>query len=227
MRRLLRHKAAHGTGKVCFLRMRKASGRRRFVSGVYPQSMCGVQQFGLSPTAVRTLRRQAARAWSTLGQGRCLTSVLALELGDQDPAKCIVGCHFGAGSTFGFTSLHRVKGTLSATIATLCELRWDPPGPVHWNTLDGAQFSLVTEGAAADPRYLRREFSAAIDQQLWAQAAQHEQGQGLQHGVDWQATRLHLSPLKKRGQHKEANFLVACHTGALWPLQRQHDCPRR
>ena len=38
-----------------------APGRRLFPGGVYPQSMYGVQQFGLSPTAVRTLRRQAAR----------------------------------------------------------------------------------------------------------------------------------------------------------------------
>ena len=77
-----------------------------------------------------------------------------------------------------------------------------------------------------DPRYLRREFSAAIDQQLWARAAQHEQGKGSQQGVDWHATRLHLTRRRKRGQHKEANFLMACLTGALWPSQRQHECPR-
>ena len=116
---------------------------------------------------------------------------------------------------------------MSATNATVCELRWDPQGPVLWTTLDGAQLSLVADGAAADPRYVRREFSAAIDQQLWAQASQHEQGQGLQQGVDWQATKLHLSRLRKRGQHKEANFLTDCLTGASWPLQRQHDCPRK
>ena len=73
---------------------------------------------------------------------------------------------------------------------------------------------------------VRREISAAIDQQLWAQAAQHEQGKGLQQGIDLHATRLHLVRLRKRGQHKEANFLMACLTGALWPLQRQHECPR-
>ena len=92
--------------------------------------------------------------------------------------------------------------------------------------MDGDQLSLVADGAAADPRHLRREISAAIDQQLWTQAAQHEQGEGLQRGVDLCATRLHLARLRKRGQHKEANFLMACLTGALWPLQRQHDCPR-
>ena len=117
-------------------------------------------------------------------------------------------------------------GTESATIATLRELQWDPHGPVLWTTLDGDQLSLVADGAAADPRHLRREISAAIDQQLWAQATQHEQGKGLQQGVDLHATRLHLARLRKRGQHKEANFLMACLTGALWPLQRQHDCPR-
>ena len=54
-----------------------APGRRLFLGGVYP-------------TAVRTLRRQAARACSTLGQGRCLTSLLALEMGEHDPAKKVV-----------------------------------------------------------------------------------------------------------------------------------------
>ena len=110
---------------------------------------------------------------------------------------------------------------LSATIATLCELQWDPQGPVLWTTLDGAQFSLVADGTAADPRHLRREISAAIDQQLWARAAQHEQGKDSQQGVDWHAIRLHLTRLRKLGQHKEAQFLMACLTGALWPLQRQ------
>ena len=33
--------------------------------------------------------------------------------------------------------------------------------------------------------------------------------------------------LRKRGQHKEAHFLMACLKGALWPLQMQHDCPRK
>ena len=59
--------------------------------------------------------------------------------------------------------------------------------------VDGDQLSLVADGAVADPRHLRREISAAIDQQLWTQAAQHEQGKGLQQGVDLHATRLHLA----------------------------------
>ena len=85
-----RHRAALRAGKVSYLRSRNAPGRRFFLGGVYPQSMYGVQQFGLSPTAVRTRRRQAARACSTLGQGRCLTSLLALEMGEHDLAKKVV-----------------------------------------------------------------------------------------------------------------------------------------
>ena len=64
-----RHRAALRARKVSFLRLRNAPGRRLFLGMVYPQSMYGVQQFGLSPTAVRKFRRQAARACSTLGQG--------------------------------------------------------------------------------------------------------------------------------------------------------------
>ena len=71
-----------------------------------------------------------------------------------------------------------------------------------WNTADGSQLQLVAQGAATDPRYLRHQYRAAIDQQLWETAAQHEQGQGLQH-------------------------VVACLAGASWPLQRQHECPRK
>ena len=195
-----RHRAALRAGRVSYLRLRNAPGRRLFLGGVHPQSMHGVHQFGLSPTAVRTLRRQAARACSTLG--RCLTSLLALEMGEHDPAKKVVRdvlelwidiwLHLTAAqrkrayrswdlakprivSATRRQRWHRVKGPLSATNATLCELQWDPQGPVLWTTLDGDQLSLVADGAAADPRHLRREISAAIDQQLWAQAAQHEQ----------------------------------------------------
>ena len=150
-----RHKAATRAGRVCFLRTRKAPGRRLFLGGLYPQSIYGVQQFGLSPTAVRTLRRQAARACSTLGPGRCPTSLLALEMGEHDPAKKVVRdvlelwidiwLHLTAAqrkrvsrswelakprivSATRWQRWHRVKGPLSATIATLCELQWDPQG---------------------------------------------------------------------------------------------------
>ena len=180
-------------------------------------------------------------------------SLLALEMGEHDPAKKVVRdvlelwidiwLHLTAAqrkrvyrswdlakprivSATRRQRWHRVKGPLTATIATLCELQWDPQGPVLWTTVYGDQLSLVADGAAAYPRHLRREISAAIDQQLWTQAAQHEQGEGLQRGVDLHATRLHLARLRKRGQHKESHFLMACLTGALWPLQRQHDRPR-
>ena len=159
-----RHSAALRAGKVSYLRSRNAPGRRLFLGGVYPQSMYGVQQFGLSPTAVRTLRRQAARACSTLGQGTCLTSLLALEMGEHDPAKKVVRdvlelwidiwLHLTAAqrkrvyrswdlakprivSATRRQRWHRVKGPLTATIATLCELQWDPQGPAPWTTVDG------------------------------------------------------------------------------------------
>ena len=101
--------------------------------------------------------------------------------------------------------------------------RRDQCSGLRWMVIS---FLLSLTVLRADPRHLRREISAAIDQQLWAQAPQHEHGKGLQQGVDLHATRRHLARLRKRGQHKEANFLMACLTGALWPLQRQHDCPR-
>ena len=50
-----RHRAALGAGRVSYQRLRNAPGRRLFLGGVYPQSMYGVQQFGLSPMAVHTL----------------------------------------------------------------------------------------------------------------------------------------------------------------------------
>ena len=142
-------------GRVSYLRMRKAPGRRLFFGGLYPQSMNGVQQFGLSPTAVRTLRRQAARACSTLGQGRCLTSLLALEMGEvvRDVLELWIDIwlHLTAAQrkrvcrcwdlarphivmATRLQRWHRVKGPVSATIATLCELQWDPQGPVLWTT---------------------------------------------------------------------------------------------
>ena len=85
-----------------------------------------------------------------------------------------------------------------------------------WNTADGSQLQLVAQGTATDPRYLRHEYRAAIDQQLWEQAAQHEQGQGLQptfHVFESGAsTRRPIS---------------SCLMGTLWPLQRQHECQRK
>ena len=57
-------------------------------------------------------------------------------------------------------------------------------------------------------------------QMLWARAAQHRHGQGMEDGVDTSVIRKHYCVLIKKGAMARAGALMAIGTGALWPPAR-------
>ena len=177
------------------------------LAGYTPQSMYGVQQFGLSPTAVRTLRRQAAWACSTLGHGRCLTSLLALEMGgSMTQRKRSSGTFSSTGSTCGSIARQRsAKGYAVLGTWRGLALLWqrggsagtEPRAPCQLPLRRCTSSSGIRRDQCSGLRWMVLSFlswlmvrwripdscavssPAAIDQQLWTRAAQHEQGKGL------------------------------------------------
>ena len=81
----------------------------------------------------------------------------------------------------------RVKGPLTAALATLCALRWHPKGPVLW--ADGSNSSSLQRVQPLIP-------DTSVMSTL-LRLINSEQGQGLQYGVDWQGTGLHFSLSQK------------------------------
>ena len=60
-------------------------------------------------------------------------------------------------------------------------------------------------------------------QLLWAQAAQHRHGQGMEDGVDTTVIRKHYCVLVKKGPMARAGALMAIGTGALSPPSRVRE----
>ena len=55
---------------------------------------------------------------------------------------------------------------------------------------------------------------------LWAKAAKHRHGQGMEQGVDLTVIRKHYCVLIKRGAMARAGAPMAIGAGALWPPAR-------
>ena len=54
--------------------------------GASPQAMYSAKVFGLAPTRRQAIRRHLGATFSARKQGRCLTTMLAIEFGRADPA---------------------------------------------------------------------------------------------------------------------------------------------
>jgi len=69
--------------KVSQLARKSRNAAKLFRTGVYPQATYGHQVTGLSPTQVRSLRTEAARATGRMKPGRCTTTLIQFIHGDH------------------------------------------------------------------------------------------------------------------------------------------------
>ena len=171
-------------------------------TGFKPQATWGLEAQGLAPSTLRTLRSQVAGMSGCKYPGGCATTTIRLAYGEEaDPH--IFGClqlfkeWFAlvkelepqrAALNLAWTRLvrqlrdapsrwGRIKGTVSAVIATLLDLEWDPVGPGHWTDLDGAEYDLVK----CDPdELIDYAIAGAVNQQVWNAVSKWHHGGGAQ-----------------------------------------------
>eukprot|EP00959_Pyramimonas_sp_CCMP1952_P134044 2803990-Pyramimonas_sp.AAC.1 len=165
---------------------------------------------GVPEYEITNLRRQAGRSVAGQGPGRCLTTTLAMAMGDGGPAKAVRHQHFTAWLTMWrqYPELHPriqkawdtvaprirqagqrkwrlAKGPLSATIATLLDIGWDPVSATQWDTDGGHSWLSPTakdeklQEMTSDFTLLLSDVSDSIDKQLWRKASQHEAAEDL------------------------------------------------
>eukprot|EP00973_Karenia_brevis_P070797 9840928-Karenia_brevis.AAC.1 len=66
---------------------------------------------------------------------------------------------------------------------------------------------------------------------LWAEAAKHRHGSGMEHGLDLTVTNKHYDWYIKQGKMSQAGGFLAVLTGAvwsgdrLWPEDPMYKCP--
>ena len=78
------------------------------------------------------------------------------------------------------TRWKRVKGPLSATIAVLMEIGWKPAQPNLWVSRQGTQVASRME--RGDQATIMAAIGDEVSRILWARAADHEGGGGLEKG---------------------------------------------
>ena len=208
----------------------------------------------MPPSTVLSVRRGASAACAPKRNGRCLTALLAIEYGKEDPAVSIpVGLfrewfalmadssyHMRAEAAWdtilGDLSINaksrwrKIAGPTHAVIATLLDLEWTPLTSRCWISADGVEWSVALSdndtGATWDPSDFLDCIADAAAKQLWSRAANHYNGQGLENGADMYGLRLHVKKLRKQGKHDIAGALVSVATTAAWTRQRIADLPK-
>ena len=209
----------------------------------------GHQVLGTAPSLMLGLRRKACRAIAGKGFGRCMTTALALLMGDEDPGLSLpqqlvsewlqfwrrhpehhARVKRAWATIYGELSGRpperrwaKVKGAVSAIICTLLTAGWGAPTATEW-TSDTDEIWRMSEGPSeVDDAELLEEVAASIKRTWWRQAAQHDAGKGLEDGPDLHQARRHLARLEREGDHSAWALQLQVMAGASWTRVRQHE----
>ena len=156
-------KAGKRVGNI--FRMRKKASLGRFArklhrTGAQPALVYGHQVLGTAPSLMLGLRRKACRAIAGKGFGRCMTTALALLMGDEDPGLSLPQQLVSEWLQFwrrhpehharvkrAWVTIYgelsgrpperrwaKVKGAVSAIICTLLTAGWDAPTATEWTS---------------------------------------------------------------------------------------------
>ena len=127
--------------------------------------------------------------------------------------------------------LLRVRGPLSAVIATLQDLGYQGMGPGSWISPDGQHWEADFGGDSFDLTLFSDHLRRHLDLLCWEKAETHEGGSGLRQGpINMDDIRKFLGSM----EHRERGIARAAIQGGLWLEQRRHQagfassplCPR-
>ncbi len=173
-------------------------------TGFKPQAVWGLEAQGLAPSTLKRLRAQVAGMSGCKHPGGCSTTAIRLaydetadphhygrtqllrewlhlytELQDQRGALALTWRRITAQLRSSPRPWNKVKGPVSAVVATLLDLEWDPVGPGLWRDLDGAEYNLEKD----DPdELIDYAIAGAVNQQVWCAASRWHHGGGAQGG---------------------------------------------
>ncbi|CAK0800747.1 unnamed protein product, partial [Prorocentrum cordatum] len=229
--------------------VRKKIGAKLAMMGVLPMADYSDKVFGAAPSVINSWRKALGQTLAKKWPGRCLTTLLQLRVGRKDPQYQIVhrlveswmsiifkpGFDLELARRTWRTARRRIDsrdlkdrwrgitGVVSATIATLLDIGWDPVGPWAWISDLGERFMApdrIIGQSPQDMSALKDAISDTIDRMLWDKASRHWNGKGLEEGADVCEARRHLTSLKKKGEYEMAGAIETVMTGASWTRSR-------
>ena len=227
------------------LTMTKAcrQARRIHRAAAQTKSVWGAAVQGLPPTQAARLRSGLAK---TTGLGGCPITAIAVTYGlAADPEAQVrrqqvelFFRHFEQSLDFRVAATRqwqevrdrtltgeqkhrwrRVRGPLGALMLGLAEDGWELHSATRWTSPSGDTF-VVTIGEAIAP--ILREVQKGIEHKLWQQAAQHQDGAGLELIPDTSVVKNRLASLRRQGRQEEATMLGKIVTGGAWSQAMRH-----
>ena len=154
----------------------KTAARRVIRRGGLPKVQYDAAIYGMSPSSVQACRREIGSTFASSFRGRCLDTILQLELGDQDPAisqvfkmldswmSILASSSQARKMALWDWSVHverarsnpqhrwrNITGPAGATVNTLLDINWDPIGPWHWVSDSGNGYHATPEILEAGP----------------------------------------------------------------------------
>jgi hypothetical protein len=219
--------------------------KKLFHTGSFRQEQYGAAAMGKTPSQIAATKRNATAAIGANRRGRDATITLALEFADGMDPEVMIPLDQLKQWTLSWDKLDdglrkqvrrawmikmpqlrneetrwkRVKGFMSATIATIMDLGWAPIGPTVW--LHGSGQSYTDIG---DPSFSFPQFQAFLMQdirsRMWARSAVGHLGQGLELGADLTVTKKVIAKLRAKGEAHLAGAIVCTAAGGQWTQER-------
>ena len=208
-----------------YLQIPEALWQEIDLSGIGPQRTYGAGVFGVAPSVVLGWRRTIARTLAPGMKGRCLDTLLQIECGAKDPFISTafqlldawifilsLEAERGRASVAWPRALAKIQlrqanrrwrcvtGVTYAMICLLLDLGWQPAGPWDWTSDEGERFYIPDDAWELDLDWgaFKQSFAASLDRALWARAASHFCGGGLQKGTDLTNVKAQLRRLQQR-----------------------------
>ena len=121
----------------------------------------------------------------------------------------------------------RSAGALSGIILTLSDIGWKLVSVLEWHTDLGEVWTLPGgEEEAEELDHIASvlgDVRRSILRQLWARAASHRLGQGLEQGFVQEQPRLRLKQLGAKGDFARRGALQLILAGGMWPRLRRKE----
>ena len=246
-------KARARLGRLAVIRRIDKRAKRLNKTNIWPVSSYGFAAMGVSTSALKQLRTNAAVA-ASLKTGGCAASTIAFNYPfGSDPAikaRLAVLQHWLG--LWASSPLHRkasisavwqkqlallsavqlarrwamVGGPLRAAIVVLLELGWRHIAPSTWGEPSPADRLWRLDGKGNWAPFCRSLASSAMAQH-WPDAAKHWNGIGLERSGEFTSPKAHLRHFEKKGLHVQYGALHTVAIGATWPRAKKFsDCCR-
>ena len=182
--------------------------------------------YGLSSTPFARLLSELCEAWFRMLKGGIFNSISRIDL-----RNAWAKAKFGIAKDTG--KIHSIKGIMSNIIYNLFSLSWLPMSFDVWIDPQNCAWKL---DMLDSPKGIIRQLIQCYDRQQCMAAAKHQNGRGMEEGVDWQVTLSYLQSQAFKSQEEYASkcALEAIISGSTWSNARIHAidsehsefCPR-